>query len=90
MKKKVRAGHRDSIPIPNRVIRGANTSPAASPPATHTVMQNGQVTSSPTAWRTPVPRGLSLSSDSPAGSSNRVTGVRNGLITAFMVINRTA
>ena len=34
----------------SRVVRGRYTSPAAKPVATHTLVQNGQVTSSPTAF----------------------------------------
>src|SRR5947207_342592 len=72
----------------SRVSRGANTRPPASAVATHTSVQNGQLTNSPTACWVPVPRGRSLSSASPAGSTYRVNGARSGLVTASLVSRR--
>src|SRR4051794_22497769 len=56
--------------------------------ATQTSRQNGQVTSSLTAWRTGPSRTSSLTSLPPVDSSKRVTGARMGLVTASLDSSR--
>jgi len=51
--------------VTSRVPRGAKTSPAVSPVAIHTLVQNGQVTSSPIVFWPPCPRTSSRSSAGP-------------------------
>ena len=50
------------------------------PVASHWLMQNGQVTSSPIALRAPVPRTSSFSSADPLTPSKRANGARSGLV----------
>ena len=51
------------------------------PVDTHWLRQNGQLTSSPTAFLRPLPRTPSLSSAGPSTPSYRVNGARRGLVT---------
>ena len=50
-------------------------------------MQNGQVMSSPTVLRTPVPRTSSFSSACPDWPWYLVNGARSGLVTGSLVIS---
>lgn len=72
------------VSLATRVAFGKKMSPAASPVATHTLVQNGQVTSSPTALRPPWPRTSSCSSAGPVVPWYEVNGARSGLVTGSL------
>jgi hypothetical protein len=53
------------VPVASLVVLGRQTRPAVIPVATHVALQKGQVISSPTVLRAPVPRTSSRSSAGP-------------------------
>jgi hypothetical protein len=74
-----------------RVVRGASQRAASPAPATRCVMQNGQIMSSPTARRSPVPRGSLFTSPRPAGPCSSANGWRRKEVTRSRVsVRRSA
>ena len=72
-------------PMAVRVARGQRSWPAVRVEATQTLMQNGQVASSPAVWRPPSGFASSCSSAGPCGATYRVKGARSGLVTDALV-----